>query len=287
MNKTLKWILSIAGGLLIAAGLVWLGISVGKTLADQQSAISDRGSVPNYGYGPGMMGGDWAWEQFGNNPGSDEDGQSTGEGDDQRRSGSYPYPYGSGMMSGGMMGGYSSGLSDVEPLSVEEAQHAIEDYLSALGAEDLEIREVMIFDNHAYGLIVEKSTGIGAMEVLVDPVTLTVYSEYGPNMMWNLKYSPMGSGMMGGGMMGGWRNAPASTSEMSVTEEAAIEAAQQYLDAYLPGTEADHHAAAFYGYYTLHVLRDGQQAGMLSVNGYTGEVFLHIWHGDFIEMTQE
>jgi len=25
----------------------------------------------------------------------------------------------------------------------------------------------------------------------------------------------------------------------------------------------------------------------LSVNGYSGQVFLHTWHGDFIEMTEE
>ena len=39
----------------------------------------------------------------------------------------------------------------------------------------------------------------------------------------------------------------------------------------------------FYGYYTLDFEKDGRIAGMLSVNGYSGQVFLHTWHGTFIE----
>ncbi len=63
-------------------------------------------------------------------------------------------------------------------------------------------------------------------------------------------------------------------------------AAQDYLDVYLPGTQADEHVDPFYGYYTLHILRDGEVVGMLSVNGFTGQVFPHTWHGEFLEMTE-
>ncbi len=42
----------------------------------------------------------------------------------------------------------------------------------------------------------------------------------------------------------------------------------------------------FYGYYTLHTLRDGEIEGMLSVNGYTGEVWYHAWHGPFIQIQE-
>jgi hypothetical protein len=31
-------------------------------------------------------------------------------------------------------------------------------------------------------------------------------------------------------------------------------------------------------------MKDNQPAGMLSVNGYSGQIFLHTWHGTFIEM---
>ena len=71
---------------------------------------------------------------------------------------------------------------------------------------------------------------------------------------------------------------------MTVTPEHAAALAQQYLDAYLTGLEADDEADTFYGYYTLHVLQDGQITGMLSVNGYTGQVWYHNWHGSFVGM---
>ena len=68
----------------------------------------------------------------------------------------------------------------------------------------------------------------------------------------------------------------------------AVELAQAYLDTYVSDNlEVDQHADPFYGYYTLHVNRAGQTIGMLSVNGYTGEVFLHTWHGNLLEMSGE
>ncbi len=50
-----------------------------------------------------------------------------------------------------------------------------------------------------------------------------------------------------------------------------------------PATTISDDATAFYGYYTLDFSRDGKVVGMLSVNGYTGEVWLHTWHGDFVK----
>lgn len=51
-----------------------------------------------------------------------------------------------------------------------------------------------------------------------------------------------------------------------------LEIAQEWLDVNLLGQEADRHADAFYGYYTLHTLRDGRITGMLNVHGTTGQV---------------
>jgi len=48
----------------------------------------------------------------------------------------------------------------------------------------------------------------------------------------------------------------------------------------------DEEADAFFAYYTLHVLTDGQVTGMLSVNGYSGQVWYHTWHGAFMDMTE-
>jgi len=69
------------------------------------------------------------------------------------------------------------------------------------------------------------------------------------------------------------------------TVEQAQDYAQAVLDDVLPGTNVDEEADTFYGYYTFHILRDGEIVGMLGVNGYTGQVWLHHWHGEFIAMT--
>ncbi|KPL90878.1 hypothetical protein ADN01_01770 [Levilinea saccharolytica] len=193
-----------------------------------------------------------------------------------------------------MMGGYNptgtfpnNNNTNVKPLTVDKAKQAVEDYLQNLNNSDLELKEIMIFNNNAYARIVEKSTGIGAMELLVDPTTLSVFPEYGPNMMWNQKYGHMGGyGMMGGaGMMGGYYyNSSASSSQMTVTSEQALQLAQQYLDQQYPGYKTATDADPFYGYYTIDIMKDNQPAGMLSVNGYSGQIFLHTWHGTFIEM---
>ena len=286
MNKTLRWTLIIVGIVVVAAALVWGGVLAGRattgwtgfgpgyTMMGGYSPNQSGAAQPYYyGMGPGMMG--------------------------YTQSYSGTLPYGSGMMGSGMMGGGmmgngmmggfgSSSLVGIEPLSLDQARKAVEDYMAGLGNSDLTIGEVMVFDNQAYAQIVEKSTGIGAQEVLVDPVTLAVYPEYGPNMMWNQKYSPMGSfgGMMGGGMMGG-TSVPSVSGQMPVSAEEAVQTAQRYLDTYLPGAKADAEADPFYGYYTIDILRDGQPVGMLSVNGYTRQVFVHTWHGNFIEESGE
>ncbi len=206
---------------------------------------------------------------------------------------------GSNMMSGGygmmgsgfgMMGGYGA-PANVDPLTIEEAETAVNNYLASFGDNDLALGEVMIFDNHAYAQILDKSSGSGAFEVLVDPVSRNVYPEPGPNMMWNTEYGHMGGlggyGVMGGMMRRGMMGNFATNAEISVTGEEAIGIAQKYLDTNLPGTTADKTADPFPGYYTIHVLRDGETIGMLSVNAYTGQVFLHHWHGDFLEMAGE
>lgn len=218
---------------------------------------------------------------------------------------------GPGMMdswsgSGGMMGGWSSpggmmglggrgygfqrgSLADGEgTLSLSEAGEAVESYLASANLPDLAVAEVMEFSNHFYAEVEEKSTGVHAVELLVDKNTGRVYPEYGPNMMWNTKYgrhSGSGWGGMMGGMMGGF-NVQEPSADMSISADQAVEYAQRYLDAYAPGKQAADQADVFYGYYTIHVLDDGQVYGMLSVNGYSGQVWYHNWHGQFVDMLE-
>ena len=194
----------------------------------------------------------------------------------------------------GMMASGDASLNGLEPLALPEVEAALEAYLDGLEA-DLEIGEIMIFENHAYAQLLEKDTGIGALEVLVDPVTLAVTPEPGPGMMWNLKYGPMGlnpvSGMMGtignGRMHGTAEMSPQDISpEMAVSPEQAIESAQRYLDQYLPGAGVGDHVTPFYGYYTLHIERGGETVGMLSVHGTSRQVFVHTWHGQLLSAAE-
>jgi hypothetical protein len=124
-----------------------------------------------------------------------------------------------------------------------------------------------------------------ALRAAGNPVSQVAYPEYGPNMMWNVKYSGLnhsqmmggggGYGMMGasGGMMNGWnfQSTPSAdvSAEMTITPEEAVEYAQAYLDANLAGAVAADDPAQFYGYYTLDFTKDGEIIGMLSVNGIT------------------
>ena len=260
MNTTSKtWkriVLALALTLVSALG-------IGGWLATRAYAHGPWGGYGGYGMmGPGMMGG-WGY-------------------------GGYQGCGGYGMM--GPWGGTYPENTDT--LTMDQARAAVGQSLEAWNNDDrsaersrrsLEVAEVMEFSNHFYAIVQEESTGIGAFEVLVDKVTGAVYPELGPNVMWNLKYGMMsGYGM---GMMGGMTD-PAPSPAMPIDEAEAVELAREYLDTVRPGTTADEEADTFYGYYTLHVLTDGEVTGMLSVNGYTGQVWYHTWHGAFVDMTE-
>jgi len=98
--------------------------------------------------------------------------------------------------------------------------------------------------------------------------------EPGPNMMWNTKYSPMANGVMG------YRNQAFST--MSISEMQAQQLAQAYLNSHFNEARTEM-ATEFYGYYTFDFTVGGSVGGMLSVNGYTGSVWYHSWHGAYIQ----
>jgi hypothetical protein len=96
----------------------------------------------------------------------------------------------------------------------------------------------------------------------------------------------MSGSMMGGGMMnGGMMQQQQPSGEMSIAEDEAKSIAQQYLDEYFPGTTVLE-STQFYGYYTFDFGMNDEIQGMLSVNGHTGQVWYHGWHGDFIQMKE-
>jgi len=182
---------------------------------------------------------------------------------------------------GGMMGYGSTTPTNAQPITFDKAVEAAQQYLKSYNNADLNLAEVMEFDNNFYALVSEKSTGAGAFELLVNRYTGYVTPEPGPNMMWNTKSGHMaGQGGMMGGMMGG--RGSQQTGPMTVTVAQAHTAAQQWLDANQPGARLADDEMQFPGYFTMDFLKDGKTAGMLSVNGYTGQVWYHTWHGNFI-----
>ncbi len=178
---------------------------------------------------------------------------------------------GPSMMGAGMMGGWGANNPDAAQITIDEVTEAVEHYLGAYG-QDLVLVEVMEFAWNFYAEVEEETTGIHAMELLIDKYTGQVYPEMGPNMMWNTKYGMMGS-----------QNT--TTAEMPITSEQAGALAQRFVEANLPGAAVGE-PHVFYGFYTLHTLRDEQIEGMLSVNGYRGGVWYHDWHGSFIGLEE-
>jgi hypothetical protein len=175
---------------------------------------------------------------------------------------------------GGMMGRvFSGGGGDI---GMDRAVKIAQDTAASYSGGSLAADEVIEFSNNYYASIREKGTGIGAFEILIDRATGSVIREPGPDMMWNAKYSPMRGGMMGGSGVTGSR-------PMTVTTQQAHEAAQRWLDGNRAGASAKA-PDSFYGFYTVDFERTGQLVGMLSVNGYTGQVWYHNWHGSFIQV---
>ena len=260
MKSFIKWIGVILAAVLVGLVMVFVYAAIFRAQINPASALSPLQSSTQFplpklwNFGPGMM-------------------------RRQGGSGSYAWGMGPGMMGGSGPGTWGqSNPGTITPLSLDQAIEAAEQFLSDYGNADLALAEVMEFTNNFYAEVEEKSTGVHAFELLIDRYTGTISPEPGPNMMWNTRYSPMA------GMMGGWGRR--SLEDLSVTPDGALEIARQWLDKNLPGTSADTSADAFYGYYTIHVMNDDQVYGMLSVNGYTGDVWYHDWHGEFIGMQE-
>lgn len=241
------------------------GMMGGRGFGGMMGGQGAGGMMNGQGYGPGMMGGQ------GYGPGMIGAGNTI--------SGTMP--------ANCPMFGAASTPANAQPITFDEGVEAAQQYLKSYNNADLKLDEVMEFDNNFYALVTEKSTGADAFELLVNRYTGVVHPEPGPNMMWNTKYGHMAGqdGMMGGmmsgqGMMGGQRNQ--QTGTLTVTVDQARSAAQQWLDANQPGARLADDEMQFPGYYTMDFLKDGTVVGMLSVNGYTGQVWYHTWHGNFI-----
>lgn len=202
----------------------------------------------NYSYGPGMM----------NNPGYN---YSYGPG--MMNNPGYNYGYGPGMM-GNMMGNMMAiYYPESKPVTQDEALKSLENFSSQYGS-NIQVEDVMIFSGNYYAVLKDTNSSQDIAEVLVDRYSGSVYPEPGPNMMWNTRF---GAGRTTTG---------APEYDLNETKKLAGD----FLIGYLPGAQVlESHEMP--GYYTFDFGRQDIE-GMLSVNAYSGQIWVHTWHGPYL-----
>ena len=291
MKTTVK-VLLIAAAVLVAAGIIGAIVYAGNGAAARNTAFADCDgdyyyNAPNAGYGyaandetqNGYAANNRVWQDSDENDTDDWDGGYYCDTDGYYNN-------------RGMMGGYyNQDTANGEKLELEVLEQNVNEYIGGFD-EKLAVSDIFVFeDSDYYFSIVEEDTGLGAFELLVNPYTGDVYPEMGPGMMWNTKYDMHASsdyGMMNGrGMMGRYtysdpaavQNDNAQRNEITFNEALGI--AGDYLQ---NGYTVSGEGHEFYGYYTFHTQLNGEEAGMMSVNGFTGDVWYHTWHGQLSEV---
>jgi len=165
------------------------------------------------------------------------------------------------------------GAAQGQRLTGDQAMKAATNALATRNNPDLQVAEMLEFEDAFYVRVAERSTGINAFELLVHPYTGVTRQEAGPSTIWNTKYG--GAEGMAAIMRQGWA-APGSgqpTADMPIKPDQALKNAQAYLDAQ-KNAQKVMQAAKYYGYYVVPTLgSDGKVAGLLAVNGYTGRVW--------------
>jgi len=188
-------------------------------------------------------------------------------------------PYCGGAVAGGVMGsgGYYQKVPTV--LTHTQAEQVANTFLASLNNSSLAIGDFDEYSYNYYLSIVDNHTGKGVLEVLIDRFTGSVYPEP-QSMMWNTAYGGISRMMGGSGMMGG--SYYQSNGTVTFTPDKAKKIAQAFLNVTYPKTTTGD-VETFLGYYTIETTLNGQTYGMLSINGYTGAIWYHTWHGMFID----
>jgi len=168
---------------------------------------------------------------------------------------------GMGSRNGGGMGGSGGGMMSGhvwlagDGVRVTTIAQARARAATAAATANLHPGEVMQFGDNFY-VELKDAAGASAAEVLVDPATGAVATEYGPAMMW-------------------------TTGTATITADQAKSIATEWLQANANGQTVAS-SDAFPGHYTMDTTSAGVTVGMLSVNATTGAVWYHTWHGSFI-----
>jgi len=161
-----------------------------------------------------------------------------------------------------------------EKIEIEKLEQRVNNYISRINT-NLEISDIFIYSDSDYYFSIEESdTGMGAMELLINPYTGSIRPEQGPNMMWNEKYGMHGSGFFNNNL-----------NNSKITSSEALGKANDYIQNKINSnyivTDEGHE---FYGYFTFHFESNENTVEMLSVHAYTGDVWYHNWHGTLINI---
>jgi hypothetical protein len=122
----------------------------------------------------------------------------------------------------------------------------------------------MAFSSNYYAIVKNTASGQDIAEILVDRYSGAAYPEPGPNMMWNTLY---GAGRAQDGGSG-------------YDLAGAQKLAEEFLTGYLPGAKILE-SKEMPGYYTFDFGRNDTES-MLSVNAYSGQIWVHTWHGSYL-----
>ncbi|HWQ20808.1 MAG TPA: hypothetical protein VN455_13585 [Methanotrichaceae archaeon] len=171
----------------------------------------------------------------------------------------YNYSLGAGMM-GNIMALY---YPRAVPITSDIALRSLQSFARQYGS-NVEVVDAMAFSSNYYGILRNASSGQELAEVLVDRYSGSASPEPGPNMMWNTRFGA-GRAQAGG---------------LVYDLAGANKLAENFLAGYLPGARTQD-SNALPGYYTFDFGRNKIE-GMLSVNAYSGQIWVHTWHGFYL-----
>lgn len=208
---------------------------------------------------PGMMGnqpGQTGPGMMGNQPGQ------MGPGMMYKQSGNYTYWYGmmGNVMMSNMMELY---YPESRPVTLDVALKNMENFTRQYGSKT-EVDDFMAFSSNYYGVVKDAASNQDIAEILIDRYSGSAYPEPGPNMMWNTRY---GAGR-------------AQTGSSGYDLAGAKKLAEDFLNGYLPGAQIQE-SHSLPGYFTFDFGRNGTES-MLSVNAYSGQIWVHTWHGLYL-----
>lgn len=194
-----------------------------------------------------------------------------------------------GSMSGMMMvSGANAYRHDGAMVTMADAIDIGGRFMNSLGNSTLALDEVEEWEFNYYIVVKEAAPSqYKAFQLIIDKWTGFVMPEPGPSMMWNQKYGGMMNNMTDG-MPGQMKRRDRKITEpaFTITPEAATSAASQFLhERFRHALVVEGQPDVFFGYYNFDVndAVTGTKYGMLSVNGSTGQVWYHTWHGNFIQ----